>query len=146
MFIQTVFGPDSLVSQLTMITVIFTSLMKQFFFMRVVMGFSYIVTMIVNVVRDLVVFMLFFTILILNFSMVFNVIAKNESPEYRYIGPMTGNFMSTLRLSLGDFDFSILDDLNSKQHIMFWVIWVVMILFSALIFLNFIIAEVGSSY
>lgn len=29
---------------------------------------------------------------------------------------------------------------------MFWVIWVMMVVFSSLIFLNFIIAEVGNSY
>ena len=29
---------------------------------------------------------------------------------------------------------------------MFWVVWVIMVIFSALIFLNFIIAEVSASY
>jgi len=29
---------------------------------------------------------------------------------------------------------------------MFWVIWLIMVLFSSLIFLNFIIAEVSNSY
>ena len=32
------------------------------------------------------------------------------------------------------------------EHLIFWVIWVIMVIFSALIFLNFIIAEVSSSY
>ena len=66
-----------------------------------------------------------------------------------------GGIMTTLRLSLGDFDFSVLqiepsDDgpqpLNPKQHIMFWIIWIIIIIFSSLIFLNFIIAEVSNSY
>ena len=50
--------------------------------MRIVQQFSYIVTMIMSVVKDLQVFMLFFTILILMFSMVFDVIAKNDAAEY----------------------------------------------------------------
>ena len=56
--------------------------------------------------------------------------------------------MTTLRLSLGDFDFGVLegDKLNAKQHWLFWIIWVFMVIFSALIFLNFIIAEVSNSY
>jgi hypothetical protein len=56
--------------------------------------------------------------------------------------------MTTLRLSLGDFDFSVLDDetLGTPQHALFWITWVVMVNFSLLIFLNFIIAEVSNSY
>ena len=33
-----------------------------------------------------------------------------------------------------------------KQHYLFWICWVVVVIFSALIFLNFIIAEVSNSY
>jgi len=55
-----------------------------------------------------------------------------------------------MRLALGDFDFGILKDpdlpLNTRQHILFWVAWCVMIFMSMLIFLNFIIAEVSNSY
>jgi len=149
---QSFFDPFALPIKVMMIMVVLTSLMKQFFFMRVVMSFSYIVTMIVNVVSDLRVFLLFFIIQVLHFSMIFNVIAINKADEYRKVGPMAGNFLSTIRLSLGDFDFNALEDseseggLNAKQHFMFWTVWVVMVLFSSLIFLNFIIAEVSSSY
>jgi hypothetical protein len=129
-----------------MITVILTCLIKQFFFMRIVPSFSYIVTMITNVVGDLRVFMTFYCVLIVSFSMVFNIISENDSPEYSKVGSVFGNIMTTMRLSLGDFKFDILDGLSPKQHIMFWVIWTLMVLFSALIFLNFIIAEVSNSY
>ena len=59
-----------------------------------------------------------------------------------------GNFLTTLRLSLGDFDFTVLegDNLDADQHVLFWIIWTIMVIFSALIFLNFIIAEVSNSY
>ena len=59
---------------------------------------------------------------------------------------MFGNMLTTMRLSLGNFDFNVLQGLNVKQHVLFWIIWVIMVLFSALIFLNFIIAEVSNSY
>lgn len=67
---------------------------------------------------------------------------------YAKIGQFWGNIMTTLRLSLGDFDFSVLDDdtLGTPQHALFWITWVVMVNFSLLIFLNFIIAEVSNSY
>jgi len=123
--------------------------MKMFFFMRIIEQFSYIVTMITMVINDLQVFMLFFMILIIMFSMIFDVISKNEAPEYRHVGYYAGNVFTTLRLSLGDFDFTAIDedsDLSQDQHILFWATWVLMVIFSALIFLNFIIAEVSNSY
>jgi hypothetical protein len=141
-------GTWELKSKIVMIIVILICLIKTFFFMRIVMSFSYIVTMILNVVYDLQVFMLFFTVLIVMFSAVFDVIAKNGADEYKNLGPFLGNVMTTLRLSLGDFDFGVLegDNLDAKEHWLFWIIWVMMVIFSALIFLNFIIAEVSNSY
>ena len=73
--------------------------------MRIIMSFSYIVTMIINVVSDLKVFILFFAILIVMFSAILDVIAMTDASEYKNIGPFFGNVMTTLRLSLGDFYF-----------------------------------------
>jgi len=117
--------------------------------MRIIESFSYIVTMITMVFNDLQVFMLFFMILIIMFSMIFDVIAKNTADEYREVPYYVGNVLTTLRLSLGDFDFAVLEKeshLTGEQHILFWSTWVLMVIFSALIFLNFIIAEVSNSY
>ena len=107
-YLQWTSGTWELSSKVTLIIVILICLLKTFFFMRIVMSFSYIVTMIINVVYDLKVFLLFFGILIVMFSAVFDVISKNESAEYRHLGPFMANVMTTLRLSLGDFDFSVL--------------------------------------
>lgn len=140
----------ALESKLCFIAVVLLCLVKTFFYMRIIMSYSYIVTMIVNVIADLRVFLLFFTILILMFSAIFDVIAKSNAPEYDKVGPFLGNFLLTLRLSLGNFDFGVLTDdkyeLNTLQHWLFWIVWVIMVLFSSLIFLNFIIAEVSNSY
>lgn len=80
--------------------------------------------------------------------MIFSVMTNCNGSAYRKIGPFWGNMMTTLRLSLGDFDFSVLDDdsMGVPQHALFWITWVVMVNFSLLIFLNFIIAEVSNSY
>lgn len=144
-------GTWELQSKIVMIFVTIVCLIKTFFFMRIVKSFSYIVTMIINVIIDLEVFMLFFIILIVMFSMIFDVIAPNPADEYKYVGLYWGNVLTTLRLSLGDFDFGVLEqtgenELNKKQHILFWCTWVLMVIFSSLIFLNFIIAEVSNSY
>ena len=146
-------GTWAIYSKVVLIIVVLLCLVKTFFFMRIVQKFSYIVTMITMVISDLQVFMLFFIILIVMFSMIFDVIAPNKSDEYRHIGKYMGNFFTTLRLSLGDFDFSVLEEddetnggLTESQHVLFWCTWVIMVIFSALIFLNFIIAEVSNSY
>lgn len=138
--------PTQAWAKLVIIIVIMTCLIKQFFFMRVIMSFSYIVTMITSVIRDLSVFLTFYFVLIVSFSMVFNIISINEQDEYKVVGSAIGNILMTMRLSLADFNFDLLEKLNQKQNYMFWVIWVLMVLFSALIFLNFIIAEVSNSY
>lgn len=75
--------------------------------------------------------------------------------------------MTTLRLSLGDFVFDPLNEpdminvaekdepekfewnphrIDKTQHIIFWTVWILMVVFTALVFLNFIIAEVSNSY
>lgn len=102
-------GTWELTSKIVMIFVTIVCLIKTFFFMRIVKSFSYIVTMIINVIMDLKVFMLFFLILIIMFSMIFDVIAPNPAKEYDYVGLYWGNVLTTLRLSLGDFDFGVLE-------------------------------------
>lgn len=140
-------GTWNIWSKIVMIIVIMTTLFKTFFFMRIFVAFSYIVTMIVQVAIDLKVFLVFFFILIVMFSMIFDVISRNDAPEYAKIGPWWGNFMTTFRLALGDFDFGMIEDKPlTKQHVLFWITWLLMVIFSSLIFLNFIIAEVSSSY
>jgi len=109
-------GTWSLSAKLSMIAVILVCMLKTFFFMRIVMSFSYIVTMIIGVVGDLKVFLLFFIILIVMCSMIFDVIAINNAEEYQFIGPFMGNIMSTLRLSLGDFDFGVLTDTDNPLN------------------------------
>ena len=142
--------PVYLFPKIIMIITVITSLMKQFFYMRIVGSFSYIVTMMVNVIKDLTVFLVFFMVLVFMFSLVFDVIAKNAAAEYHNLPPFVGNLLTTMRLALNDFDFGILANpdrpLNTRQHILFWIVWVAMVGLSSLIFLNFIIAEVGNSY
>lgn len=122
-------------------------MMKTFEAMRVFLSYSYIVTMIKSVIVDLRVFLTFYLIMIVSLSMMFDVIARNDSTEYKLIGYSFGNVLSTMRLSLGDFDFSLINDEPlTKTHILFWSMWIFVVLFSSLIFLNFVIAEVGNSY
>ena len=54
--------------------------------------------------------------------------------------------MNTFRLSQGDFDFSQKAYLKTEEDRLYWIVFVVVFVVSNIIFLNFIIAEVSSSY
>jgi len=49
------------------------------------------------------------------FSLIFSVITINKGKAYSKIGDFWGNIMTTLRLSLGDFDFTVLDEPELKK-------------------------------
>ena len=51
-----------------------------------------------------------------------------------------------LRIALADFDFSTSIELEPFENILFWITWVVLVVITSIIFLNFIIAEVSASY
>ena len=89
-----------------------TSLKKTFAYMRIFKEFSSIVTMINCVIIDLRIFMVFFSILIVFFSIILDVIGRNKSAEYEKVGYFTGGLLTTLRLSLGDFDFTLIEGEN----------------------------------
>jgi hypothetical protein len=86
-----------------------------FFYMRIVERFSYIVTMIIEVVSDLKTFLTVFGILIVMASLIFDIISVNPAGEYKKVGPFAGGLFTTLRLSLGDFDFTVLEETDAKK-------------------------------
>jgi hypothetical protein len=115
--------------------------------MKIVLAFSYIVTMIINVIINLNNFILYFLIQVVFFGMIFGIVAVHDFNEYREVGPFWGNCIYAMRLSLGDFDFSAFEHgMNGTDQILFWFVWILMIVFSALIFLTFVIARVSDSY
>jgi hypothetical protein len=122
-------------------------LAKTFQFMKIVLAFSYIVTMIINVIINLNNFILYFLIQVVFFAMTFSVVAKHDFGEYKEIGPFWGNIIYAMRLSLGNFEFGVFEnDMNGTDVILFWFVWIFMVIFSSLIFLTFVIARVSDSY
>jgi len=49
-------------------------------------------------------------------------------------------------MSLGDFDFNASNYLSEKENYLYWFIWLLTVIFTSIIFLNFVIAETSSSY
>ena len=69
-------------------------------------------------------------------------------PEaYQFVGMFVGQFFSSLRLSIGDFEnIDTATNLPKYENWMFWFIWFVAVLLSNIVFLNFIVAEASASY
>jgi len=125
-----------------------------------------------DVFSDLKVFLFFYYVLILLFSMTFAIlgigneeqggafkklweaaeavkgdeIADYPGSEYYHVGKFLGYFITTLRISMGDFDFAACQYLEVEENIMFWILWYLVVYVALLIFLNFIIAETSKSY
>ena len=66
--------------------------------------------------------------------------------EYHKINPILGYLFTTLRLSLGDYDFSAPNYLTSAENHLYWILWFMVLVVTNIIFLNFIIAEASASY
>lgn len=66
--------------------------------------------------------------------------------EYEQIGLWLGTLVSTLRIAMGDFDFDASTYLTPEENALFWIIWLMVVVMTCIIFLNFIIAEASASY
>ena len=107
MYCQLFIGTSVFWCKLIFVIVIILSLMKTFYFMKIFMDFSYVVTMIYQVVFDLKSFLLFYFILVVFLSIILDVILmSNPDPNYKAVGPFSGNILALMRISLGDFDFT----------------------------------------
>lgn len=146
------------------------ALMKTFFFLRIFNALSPIVTMLTSVIYDLRIFLFFYTILILLFSLLLGILGignpnipggfRNEwfdekkgemkegytGEEYKFVGMFVGNVLTTLRMSMGDFGFDTAILLDDEENIIYWFVWLLIVVITCIIFLNFIIAEACASY
>lgn len=125
--------------------------------------------MLTNVINDLQVFISLYTLLILSFSLLLGILGVGnpnidgkfkkyfgdgaeeiygEMPgeEYLSVGLFIANILATLRMSMGDFDFEAAVLLDDAENKMFWVAWLLIVMVTMIIFLNFIIAEATASY
>ena len=75
--------------------------------------------------------------------------SKYDRPagEYDNIGLFLGNILYVFRAAMGDFSlFGPAIYLTTIENYLFWFIFFVILVFTNIIFLNFVIAEAGNSY
>jgi hypothetical protein len=77
-----------------------------------------------------------------------NDMINAAAKEYKALGLHIGEFMWTLRLSLGDGSaIEAAKKLETPaEHRVFWIMWLIVTIVTCVIFLNFIVAEASASY
>lgn len=140
-------------------------LIKTFFYLRIIDSLSFLVSMLMQVFIDLGPFMLFYFILLMinacllsiinwgNYEFEDDPILRNvqytstgPDKEYMLINKFIARMIVILRISLGDNDFNSSTNLDQFGSTLFWFIWLMAAIICNIIFMNFIIAEVGASY
>ena len=67
--------------------------------------------------------------------------------EYYHIKGFFKNYFAIIRLSVADFGLtSAVSYMNEVDSYIFWVMWIVIMISTCVIFLNFIVSEVSNSY
>eukprot|EP00347_Sterkiella_histriomuscorum_P016204 403354088 len=116
-------------------------------YLRVYKGFSIMTSMLYGAFAELVFFVIFFIIFIVEFSLLFMIALKGKNMEqYEGLSLFGGYMMMSFRLSTGDFE---LDNYNSQSQLfilILWGIWILAVLALNMIFLNFIIAVISSTF
>jgi hypothetical protein len=168
-------GPYAFVSKLMMCIVALLAIRRTFNILRIFSFLSPIVTMLQNVIYELRIFMTFYAILCLLFSLMLGVLGVSnyrlegkfreefyvveveggdrelsaESPgfEYHKIGLLLGNIIEIMRISMGDMAVIVSSEfLTTGENYMFWIIWLSCTIIQCIILMNFIVAEAGNTY
>ena len=169
------YTPYAFGSKVMMSVIVTLAIRRTFNFLRIFEALSPIVTMLFKVIWQLRIFMTFYFILILLFSLMYGVLGvgnyklkgtfqdtfyKVDEPggdlvldpsapgiEYIKIGLFFGNIFQVVRISMGDFAvIAAADYLPEAENYLFWVIWLITVVLTCIIFLNFIVAEASASY
>lgn len=169
-------NPYSFASKLLMSVIVTLAIRRTFNFLRIFNALSPIVTMLNNVIWQLRIFLTFYFILVILFSLMYGVLGignyklygafrtnfdvnvnkpglpaelDDGAPgvEYKKIGLFFGNILQTVRISMGDFGvIGAADYLTAEENYLFWFIWLLTAVITCIIFLNFIVAEASASY
>jgi len=130
---------------LDIILVILTFL-KVNFFLRIYDGFSFLVSMLSGVFKDIKYFIAFFFIFILQFGIIFMILfSAKHIDEYTGIGTL-GYFLMIFRVSSGDFSTDDYKDQGSFLVPLTWSLWIIAVFILNIVFMNFIIAVISESY
>lgn len=159
--------PDILApsNMIVMLLVCLVLMLKTFFFLRIFKQVSFLVSMLKQVMIDIMPFMSFFAIILFMFSLLVSVYdwgqyeydndaavrgiqytSTGPDKEYMQLNKLAARFLFVYRQSVGDNNYDASTYLPQFQNSLYWISWSMQHLLSVIIFLNFVIAEVSNSY
>lgn len=155
-----------------MLAFILMSIVETLLFLKVIEQFTPVVTMMISVIGNLWDFMVFYCICLLFLGIIFPVLSVDEPKdsaefrtealksviegggreypgyEYYYLNGILKYFIMTLRISTGDYDFSYMGGLSNKPGLplLYWILWIIIVVITSVIMLNFVIAKACDCY
>jgi hypothetical protein len=112
---------------------------------RIITELSFLVRMLTTVFQKLGLFFVYFLMVIAAFTLMIEIVAQDVGNAYTGISK-AALFVMALRQSIGDGDTSTLIDNTEKYKILVWIVWFIILVVGNVVFMNFIIAVVGSAY
>jgi hypothetical protein len=100
--------------------------------------------MLANVFKDIGYFLLFFAIVIGAFATAWTILVDTIPDSYDGITKI-GYFAMGLRRALGDNETDELVK-ESNYKVLAWILWLIIVIVGNIVFMNFVIAVVSSSY
>lgn len=148
-----------------MLLVCLVLMLKTFFYLRIFKQVSFLVSMLKQVMIDIIPFMTFFAIILFMFSLLVSVIdwgqyeydnlqtvrgiqytSTGPDKEYMQLHKLAARFIYVYRKAIGDNNYDASTYLPQFQNGLFWVQYVMQHIISVIIILNFVVAEVSNSY
>ncbi len=123
--------------------IILALFIKLIFYLRIFETFSFLVSMLENVVIQLKSFLIFFMIVVIAFSCFIQVLLPESSSSYEGTA-FFSYIMLSLRTAMGDYTFDSYKAQEMKG--ITWVTWLFLMIMGNIVFMNFIIAVIGDSY
>ena len=146
-----------LIRNLSTIICLLQSMLKLLSLIKYKEEYCFLVQMITQVFKDLSAFMTIFMLNVYIFAMVYFVMGVEiENEEYKDMYTTFSGFIQVFRNSIGDivpvkldaWNVSKTNDsvLSAMAHGIVWIFWFINIFTMTIVFLNFVIAEVGNTY
>jgi len=119
--------------------------LKLNFFLRIYENFSFLVSMLQLVFKDLRYFLSFFGFVVITFSLIFSVLLPEAGDSYTGISPVFSYLLMAFRTSIGDNDMENYQG-ASGVALPVWIAWSALMIIGNVVFFNFIVAVVSESY
>ena len=157
MWVTQAHDATKLIRNLSTIICLLQSMLKLLSLIKYKEEYCFLVQMITQVFKDLSAFMTIFMLNVYIFAMVYFVMGVEiENEEYKDMYTTFSGFIQVFRNSIGDivpvkldaWNVSKTNDsvLSAMAHGIVWIFWFINIFTMTIVFLNFVIAEVGNTY